>query len=61
MSLAWCQSKDYCTSAIIGATNLQQLKENCEPFLEDAAPLSEETLQRINAIHMSCPNPILDL
>ena len=61
LALGFCQSRDYCTSSIIGATNVQQLRENCEPFLEDAKPLSDEALHMIDEIHMSCPNPIMNL
>jgi len=42
------------TSTIIGATNLDQLKENIQAFEID---LSEEVLQGIQAIHQQQPNP----
>jgi len=61
LALAWCQSRAYSTSVIIGATTLEQLRENCEPFLEDAAPLSDEVLQAIDEIHLECQNPILSV
>ena len=42
------------TSNIIGATNLDQLKENIESINTE---LSQETLDRIDAIHAGIPNP----
>ena len=42
------------TSTIIGATNLDQLKENIQAFEID---LSEDVLQGIQAIHQQQPNP----
>ena len=42
------------TSTIIGATNLDQLKENIQAF---EIELSPEILQGIEAIHIQQPNP----
>ena len=42
------------TSTIIGATNLDQLKENIDAF---DINLSAEVLQGIEAIHKQQPNP----
>ena len=44
------------TSTIIGATNLDQLKENIQAF---EIELSPEILQGIEAIHIQQPNPAL--
>jgi aryl-alcohol dehydrogenase-like predicted oxidoreductase len=54
MALAWCYSRWFVASTIIGATNLLQLKENI-----DAAEivLSEEVISSINAIHAKMNNP----
>jgi aryl-alcohol dehydrogenase-like predicted oxidoreductase len=54
MALAWCYSRWFVASTIIGATSLAQLKENI-----DAAEirLPAEVLQAIDAIHARLPNP----
>ncbi len=54
MALAWCYSRWFVGSTIIGATNLAQLKENI-----DAADLvlSPEIVAGIDAIHAKYTNP----
>jgi aryl-alcohol dehydrogenase-like predicted oxidoreductase len=54
MALAWCYTRPFVASTIIGATNLAQLKENI-----DAADttLPEHVIAAINAIHAQMPNP----
>jgi aryl-alcohol dehydrogenase-like predicted oxidoreductase len=54
MALAWCYSRWFVGSTIIGATNLTQLKENI-----DAAEisLSTEVVSAIDAIHARITNP----
>lgn len=54
MALAWCYSRWFVASTIIGATNLAQLKENI-----DAAEvtLSAEVVSAIDAIHARITNP----
>jgi aryl-alcohol dehydrogenase-like predicted oxidoreductase len=42
------------SSNIIGATNLEQLKENIESITIE---LSSEILEKINQIHSLIPNP----
>ena len=54
LALAFVNQRPFVTSNIIGATNLEQLKENIDSV---NTQLSEETLIRINAIHASIPNP----
>ena len=54
LALAFVNQRPFVTSNIIGATNLDQLKENIGSV---NAKLSEETLVRINAIHAEIPNP----
>lgn len=54
MALAWCYSRWFVASTIIGATNLTQLKENIDAF---DLQLSEELIQGINAIHADINNP----
>jgi len=54
MSLAYINSRDFVTSNIIGATNLDQLKENIE---SSAVKLSKEVVDAIEKIHNEIPNP----
>ena len=54
LALAFINHQFFVTSTIIGATTMQQLKENIQAFDVD---LSEEVLQGIEAIHRQQPNP----
>ena len=54
LALAFVKQQFFVTSTIIGATNLNQLKENIDAF---EINLSEEVLQGIEAIHRQQPNP----
>ncbi|MGR3976722.1 NADP(H)-dependent aldo-keto reductase [Acinetobacter sp. 1207_04] len=54
LALAFIKHQFFVTSTIIGATTMQQLKENIQAFDVD---LSEEVLQGIEAIHRQQPNP----
>jgi aryl-alcohol dehydrogenase-like predicted oxidoreductase len=54
MALAWCYSRWFVGSTIIGATTLEQLKENIDAY---AVKLPQHVLERIDAIHASLPNP----
>jgi aryl-alcohol dehydrogenase-like predicted oxidoreductase len=54
LALAFIKQQFFVTSTIIGATNLDQLKENIDAF---DINLSEEILQSIEAIHKKQPNP----
>ena len=54
LALAWCNQVDGVTSTIIGATNLDQLKENVAAF---GKPLSEEVLADINTVFRRYPVP----
>ena len=54
LSLAFIKQQFFVTSTIIGATNLDQLKENIQAFEID---LSAEVLQGIENIHRQQPNP----
>jgi aryl-alcohol dehydrogenase-like predicted oxidoreductase len=56
LAIAWCASRWYMTSTIIGATNLEQLKENIDAF---ATPLTPELVEKVNAIHRTITNPAL--
>jgi aryl-alcohol dehydrogenase-like predicted oxidoreductase len=54
MALAWCYTRPFVASTIIGATTLAQLKENI-----DAAEMTlpQHVVAAIDAIHARIPNP----
>ncbi|GAA4328416.1 NADP(H)-dependent aldo-keto reductase [Pigmentiphaga soli] len=54
MALAWCYSRWYVNSTIIGATSLQQLEAAIGAL---DIRLDDETLARIDAVHAEIPNP----
>ena len=54
MALAFVNSRPMVTSTIIGATSLDQLRENIGSI---EGTLSDEVLKKINAIHEAIPNP----
>ena len=54
MALAFVNSRPFMTSNIIGATTMEQLKENIETADID---LSDEIVEKINLIHSNNPNP----
>ncbi|MGB5379020.1 aldo/keto reductase [Muriicola sp.] len=54
MALAFVTSRSFLTSTIIGATSMEQLKENIGSV---DLNLSEELLKEIEAIHHAIPNP----
>ena len=54
MALAYVNSRPFVTSNIIGATTMEQLKENIESINVN---LDKETIDEINLIHQNNPNP----
>ena len=54
MSLAFVNSRPFMTSNIIGATTMEQLKENIGTA---DIGLNEEIVEKINLIHSNNPNP----
>lgn len=54
LALAFVNQRSYLGSNLIGATNLEQLKDNIDSI---HITLSEQTLNAINAIHARFPNP----
>jgi aryl-alcohol dehydrogenase-like predicted oxidoreductase len=54
LALAWCYSRWFVASTIIGATTLAQLKENIDAY---DIVLPADVLAQIDAIHASLPNP----
>jgi aryl-alcohol dehydrogenase-like predicted oxidoreductase len=54
MALAWCYSRTFVASTIIGATTLAQLEENIDAF---DLTLEAQVVDAINAIHARITNP----
>lgn len=54
LALAFVRSRDFVTSTIIGATTLDQLKENIDSLNLE---LSADAMKEIAAIHARFPNP----
>ncbi|BBB67260.1 oxidoreductase [Undibacterium sp. YM2] len=54
LALAWCYSRSFVASTIIGATNVTQLKENIDAL---DVRLSDEVMAGINRIHEELNNP----
>ncbi len=54
LALAFVNSQPFVTSNIIGATTMDQLRENIESVNIE---LSEDILEEINQVHSSQPNP----
>ena len=54
MALAFINQQPFITSNIIGATNLEQLKENISSI---DVVLSKEIIKEINEVHAAIPNP----
>jgi aryl-alcohol dehydrogenase-like predicted oxidoreductase len=54
MSLAFVNQQPFVTSTIIGATKLEQLKENIDSI---NIVLTDDILEQINAVHQEIPNP----
>ena len=54
MSLAYINAKPFVTSNIIGATTLDQLKENINSI---DIKLDEKVIEKIEEIHKQNPNP----
>ena len=54
MALAFVNQQPFVTSNIIGATTIEQLKENIDSVDRN---LSSKILNEINAIHAEIPDP----
>lgn len=54
MALAFVNSRPFVTSTIIGATTMEQLKENINSIY---VSLNEDVLKKIEKIHQQIPNP----
>ena len=54
MALSFIQQQPFVTSAIIGATTIEQLQENLESANSE---LPRQLLREIDAVHEAQPNP----
>ena len=54
MSLAYINAKSFVTSTIIGATTLDQLKEDIESV---NVKLDKKVVEKIEEVHKQNPNP----
>ena len=54
LALAWCYSRWFVASTIIGATSLPQLKENVDAL---SVTLTDDVIKAINVIHTAISNP----
>lgn len=54
LALAWCYSRWFVASTIIGATSLKQLNENIDAL---SVNLSDDIIKQINGIHAEITNP----
>jgi aryl-alcohol dehydrogenase-like predicted oxidoreductase len=54
MALAWCYSRPFVGSTIIGATTPAQLTENIDAY---TTRLPQHVIEAIDAIHARIPNP----
>ena len=54
LALAWCYSRWFVASTIIGATNLDQLKHNIDAY---AIQLPPELIKQVDQIHADITNP----
>ena len=60
LSIAFCRTRKTIStngSVIVGATTLDQLKENLSPFDGNTAELSDDILKAIDEVHMRCKDP----
>ncbi len=54
LALAWCYTRWFVASTIIGATNLEQLKTDIDAY---AIKLSDELVKAVNEVHLEFTNP----
>ena len=58
LALGFCRDQSFVTSSIIGATSVEQLKENIDAFTT-TRPLSEEVIADINAVFNRYRDPAI--
>jgi len=56
LALAWCKTRSYVSSTIIGATTMDQLRENIDAFAPSVC-LSEDALRAVDEVHERCRDP----
>jgi aryl-alcohol dehydrogenase-like predicted oxidoreductase len=64
LSIAFTRTRRFVAdngSVIVGATTMDQLKENLSPFDGNTPELSMDILEKINEIHMKCRDPSCNL
>ena len=54
LALAWCYTRWFIASTIIGATSVQQLEDDIDAY---SIKLSDEIVKEVNAIHAEFMNP----
>ena len=59
LALAWCRTRWYVSSTIIGATSMAQLRENIDAFDAEKVTLSQEVLKKIDDVHFACRDPCM--
>ena len=59
LALLWARTRQFVAhgAVIIGATSVDQLKQNIDAFTMRDDVLTPEIAAEIDAIHMRCPNP----
>lgn len=60
LALAFVRDRPFVTSSIIGATSVDQLKEDIDAFLTAERPLSQEIWQDIEYIFKRNKDPAID-
>ena len=56
LALAWCKTRSYVSSTIIGATTMEQLRENIDAFAPSLI-LPDDALVAIDKVHEKCRDP----
>ncbi len=54
LALAWCYTRNFVSSTIIGATTLEQLKTNIDAY---GIQLSEDVVKAVNEVHLEFKDP----
>ncbi len=54
LALAWCYTRNFVASTIIGATTVEQLKTNIDAY---AIKLSDDVVKAVNEVHLEFTNP----
>ncbi len=57
LALAWCRSRKFVGATIVGATRVDQLKENVKAF---ELVLPAQALEDIDNVHRRHPNPVAE-